>query len=93
MFEVPKPLSSLGVGVDQIPERIRLSKVLTGNDLGMLGNIEKIPSEAEVKSFINDNQEIQTLIKGGNTHEIHKKAQEYLENNQVVSALKILLAK
>ncbi|MBT8302344.1 MAG: flavin reductase family protein, partial [Maribacter sp.] len=37
LFEVPKPLSSLGIGVDSIPEGIRTSKVLTGNDLGMLG--------------------------------------------------------
>ncbi len=47
MFEVPKPLSSLGIGVDQIPENIRSSKVLTGNDLGKLGNVEALPNEEE----------------------------------------------
>ena len=37
LFTVPKPLSTLGIGVDQIPEDIRNSKILSGNDLGMLG--------------------------------------------------------
>ncbi|HAV54001.1 MAG TPA: flavin reductase, partial [Aequorivita sp.] len=37
LFEVPKPLTTLGMGVDSLPEEIRRSKVLTGNDLGMLG--------------------------------------------------------
>ena len=36
-FEIPKPLSKLGIGVDSLPEHIRNSMILTGNDLGMLG--------------------------------------------------------
>src|SRR5688572_7953282 len=48
LFKVPKPLDKLGIGVDQIPERIRLSNVLTGNDLGMLGNVESLPSAADI---------------------------------------------
>jgi flavin reductase (DIM6/NTAB) family NADH-FMN oxidoreductase RutF len=44
MFEVPKPLSTLGIGVDALPEAIRFSTVLTGNDLGMLANVEQLPS-------------------------------------------------
>lgn len=51
LFEVPKPVRNLGIGVDQLPEKIRLSKILSGNDLGMLGNVEKLPSEDEIKSY------------------------------------------
>ncbi|MCW5518414.1 flavin reductase family protein [Aureitalea sp. L0-47] len=43
LFEVEKPLRTLGVGVDALPEAIRFSKVLTGNDLGMLANVEELP--------------------------------------------------
>jgi len=43
LFEVPKPVRNLGVGIDQLPENIRTSSILTGNDLGMLGNVETIP--------------------------------------------------
>lgn len=43
IFKVPKPLDRLGIGIDQLPEAIRRSMVLTGNDLGMLANVEQIP--------------------------------------------------
>lgn len=44
LFEVPKPLVTKGIGYDQLPENIKNSKVFTGNDLGMLANIEKLPN-------------------------------------------------
>jgi flavin reductase (DIM6/NTAB) family NADH-FMN oxidoreductase RutF len=43
MFELVKPLTNCGIGVDALPEHIRLSHILSGNDLGQLGNIETIP--------------------------------------------------
>ena len=43
IFTVPKPLTTIGIGVDEIPEVIRESNILTGNDLGMLGNVERLP--------------------------------------------------
>ena len=43
LFEVPKPLVTKGIGFDQLPKEIRYSKIFTGNDLGMLANIEKLP--------------------------------------------------
>lgn len=43
LFEVPKPLVTKGIGFDQLPTAVRYSKVFTGNDLGMLANIEKLP--------------------------------------------------
>ncbi len=51
LFEVPKPLTTLGIGVDAIPEDIRFSKILTGNDLGMLGNVEALPNETDVNDY------------------------------------------
>jgi flavin reductase (DIM6/NTAB) family NADH-FMN oxidoreductase RutF len=43
LFEVPKPLSTLGIGFDQLPTAVRTSKFLTGNDLAMLANVEVLP--------------------------------------------------
>jgi flavin reductase (DIM6/NTAB) family NADH-FMN oxidoreductase RutF len=43
VFTVPKPNTQLGIGVDGLPESIRLSKILTGNHLGMLANFTEIP--------------------------------------------------
>jgi flavin reductase (DIM6/NTAB) family NADH-FMN oxidoreductase RutF len=51
LFKLPKPLRNRGMGVDQIPEVIRNSPVLTGNNLGRLGNIEKMPSSEEVQQY------------------------------------------
>ncbi|WP_254073603.1 flavin reductase family protein [Cellulophaga sp. HaHaR_3_176] len=93
LFEVPKPLSSLGVGVDNIPNNIRLSSVLTGNDLGKLGNVEKLPTKEDITAFLKDNSEIQALINSGIENQLHKKAQEYLHKNDVLSAWKVLLSK
>ncbi len=93
LFEVPKPLSSLGIGVDSIPEHIRTSKVLTGNDLGLLGNIEKIPSSKEVRVFVEDNVDLRTIINSGKQKSLELKAKEYLNQNDVLSAWKVLLAK
>ena len=56
MFEVPKPLSRLGIGFDQLPEAIRTSKLLTGNDLAMLANVEVLPKGA--KAIVNLEQHI-----------------------------------
>ncbi len=51
MFEVPKPLSSLGIGVDALPKEIRESHFLTGNDLGQLANVDRLPAAEEVKEY------------------------------------------
>lgn len=88
-FEVPKPLRSLGIGIDQIPDEIRNSKILTGNDLGMLGNVEALPSQQDVNNFAMDNPKYVGL----KTAEKHKFAQEYLENKDIESAWKVLLIK
>jgi flavin reductase (DIM6/NTAB) family NADH-FMN oxidoreductase RutF len=93
MFEVPKPLQTLGIGVDEIAEEVRNSKYLTGNDLGKLGNVEKLPGTEEVKEFMNGNSELSVLVNKGSEEQVHLKAKEYLEKNDPATAWKILLAK
>ena len=95
LFEVPKPLTTLGIGVDQLPESVRNSKVLTGNDLGMLGNMEHIPSAEELKLF-SERRDVSTLlaaIKGdeGGEMAIHIAARQLLAEHKTEEALKLLL--
>jgi flavin reductase (DIM6/NTAB) family NADH-FMN oxidoreductase RutF len=52
MFEVNKPITTIGIGVDALPEGIRTSKNLTGNDLGILGNMQSLPSDEEIKNAL-----------------------------------------
>jgi len=96
LFEVAKPLSTLGIGVDNISEDIRLSKVLTGNDLGMLGNVEEIPDETSVNDyklselsdiFIELQDDAEELEK-----RLHEKAHNLLESGKVKEAWKTLLS-
>ena len=44
MFEVPKPLVTKGIGFDRLPDEIKFSNIFTGNDLGMLANVEVLPT-------------------------------------------------
>jgi hypothetical protein len=91
MFEVPKPLSTLGIGVDQIPLEIRNSEVLSGNDLGQLGNVEGLPTPEEVQAFFKENASLYSLLRSADTLIIHRKAKEFLEKNDADSAWKILM--
>lgn len=96
LFQIPKPLSNLGIGVDQIPEVIRTSPILTGNNLGRLGNVMKLPTEEEVRSFSNSEEIQEMRIRFKNDHDswldhLHMRAKEELETGNVDLAWKILL--
>ena len=92
MFEVPKPIRTMGIGVDALPEAIRTSTILTGNDLGMLGNVSEVPSQKEADDFIEAISKRCPHLKTANSEEIHKKAQELLKEEKVDEAWKLLIA-
>jgi flavin reductase (DIM6/NTAB) family NADH-FMN oxidoreductase RutF len=96
IFEVEKPLRKLGIGVDNIPSRIRNSYILSGNDLGMLGNIESIPSVDEVNSYKEENYTIKEILNFTVEDEearenLHYRAKELLKKGRVNEAWKTLL--
>lgn len=92
MFEVPKPLSTLGIGVDALPDSVQKSNVLTGNDLGQLGNIAQVPSRAEIEEFVENSKELKTILNTNDENSLHLQAKELIHKNEVLSALKVLLA-
>lgn len=97
LFEVPKPLSTPGIGVDQIPESIRWSKTLTGNDLGQLGNFPALPSFEEVKEYRSKDfmKELNAKF-GGNKQvfeqKIHQLAKTLLDKGHVKEAWLTLMS-
>lgn len=93
LFQVPKPVATLGIGVDAIPEFIRESKVFNGNDLGMLGNVESLPSEEEISIFVSQNISIKSILSTADEEKIQTKAKEFIQKGEVLSAWKLLLAK
>lgn len=86
LFEVPKPLSTLGIGVDALPEDIRKSKTLTGNDLGKLGNLDKFPDEHQQNDYAKKNPH----LKGLQVDDLHQLAKKYLDEDQPQEAALIL---
>ncbi|RZJ73921.1 flavin reductase family protein [Flavobacterium sp.] len=93
LFEVPKPLTTLGIGVDAIPDKIRKSEIFNGNDFGILGNVEALPTEEEVAIFVKDDFEVKGVLSSGDETKQHELAKRYIDNNEVLSAWKVLLAK
>lgn len=91
LFEVTKPLLTHGIGVDQIPAEIRNSKILTGNNLGQLGNIEKLPSKEEIESYKNSADFKESAAKFGKD-QLHLIAKSLLDNNKPEDAWKVLLS-
>lgn len=98
LFEIPKPLATKGIGFDQLPDHVRHSTVLTGNHLGRLANVERLPSREEVLA-ISEDPEVKSIIHRhtddavGLEKELHLLAKKYLENNQTNHAWLILLQK
>ena len=91
-FEVPKPTRKLGIGVDALPEFVRNSMILTGNDLGMLANVESLPDQSEVDTFVEETSERYPNIKEMSHRDKHKIAQNYLSYGDLKSAWKLLLS-
>lgn len=79
MFEVEKPLTTIGIGVDQIPEHIKNNKLLTGNDLGLLASVESLPTQEEINNYPK------------NTTDIYIEAKKLIEKGEIINAWKILL--
>ncbi len=86
LFEIEKPITTIGVGVDAIPPNIRNSSVLTGNNLGQLGNLEIIPTKEEIDSYCKTLNATFT-----NDNEKHSFAKSLLDVNKVKEAWCVLL--
>ena len=96
MFEITKPITTCGIGFDNIPAEILNSSILSGNDLGKLGGIEQLPNETEVNEYkltelselfieYEDNQKQLELV-------LHQKAKSMLNKDLLEEAWKTLLA-
>lgn len=96
LFEIPKPIRSKGIGVDALPKGIRESNVLTGNNLGRLGNLEALPTPTDIEA-VQDDEEVQMIRKklkdqpAQLKHQLHWLAQRTLLDGDTLKAMKLLL--
>jgi flavin reductase (DIM6/NTAB) family NADH-FMN oxidoreductase RutF len=85
LFEVQKPITSIGIGFDHIPAEIKNSKILSGNNLGLLGSVEHLPPAEEIVAY-------KKSIKAfASKDEQHQFAKSLLEANKVKEAWMVLL--
>ena len=95
LFEVQKPNSKIGIGYDQLPQHIRNSHILSGNDLAKLANVESLPSMEEVEKF-KVNEDLVKILKSSVDEEqtrenLHYHCKKLLKENKVLDALCTLL--
>jgi hypothetical protein len=95
LFEIPKPLRTKGIGVDSLPEAVVMSTVLTGNNLGRLGNLERLPTQAEIETISGHPNVIGLLANDKNdksNSKVHQLAQKWLEEGKAEDALALLFS-
>jgi flavin reductase (DIM6/NTAB) family NADH-FMN oxidoreductase RutF len=90
IFTVPKPNEKIGVGFSVIPDAVKNSTVLTGNDLGRLGNVEMLPTELELNTMRKNPEWQEESDKGQEA--VHLLAKRLLTEGKVDAAWKVLLA-
>jgi flavin reductase (DIM6/NTAB) family NADH-FMN oxidoreductase RutF len=93
VFELPKPVIPVGMGIDQLPAAIRNSTVLTGNNLARLANLHQLPAPAEVEAFASEFSHLLNTSASGQvrTDILHRRAQEYLAQGEIKRAWLLLL--
>ena len=96
MFEIPKPITTCGIGYDELPQDILNSQILTANNLGQLAGIESIPNETDVNEYkLLELSELFLSLEGHVSQleiEIHKRAKLLLEKNNLEEAWLTLLS-
>ena len=95
LFEIQKPIGVNAIGVDKLPNHANKSDILTKNDLARLANIETLPKKAQIKKFI-ESSEIEKITSSASENEKvilnHKKVKEYLDKNDLESAVLTLFS-
>ncbi|TMI70878.1 MAG: flavin reductase family protein [Bacteroidetes bacterium] len=93
LFEVEKPNTQIGVGIDALPLSVRHSKILSGNDLGQLANVYEIPAVDPSFDDVNLRQIIQyySINPTDMEKELHSYAKKLLEERKIKEAWQVLL--
>ena len=97
LFEVPKPLAAAAMGIDLLPKSVRESKILTGNDLGHLGNTQEMPSKDVIKAY-SEREDVRKLTDAlaanpsGKEDVLHLAARQLVAEGKTEEALLLLLS-
>jgi flavin reductase (DIM6/NTAB) family NADH-FMN oxidoreductase RutF len=94
VFEVEKPNMQLAIGIDALPLPIRNSTILSGNNLGLLGNVHELPV---INAAFHDDRlknifQYYSINPEEMEKELHLYAKELLDLGNVTAAWQVLLA-
>lgn len=98
IFEIMQPYKPVGVGFDQLPNGIRRSDVLTGNDLAQIAGLPSLPNKEEVENLLSEDAVLKNIHQ---THannpaalkkHLHQRAQELIASGEVLQAAMVLLS-
>ena len=96
LFEIPKPIHRKGIGVDQLPDHLHSTDILTINNLARLGNIEKIPTQQEIKEYHLGDKDISQIMsisdKNQQMQEIHRLAKKQIIEANLDLAIKTVFS-
>jgi flavin reductase (DIM6/NTAB) family NADH-FMN oxidoreductase RutF len=97
LFRVTKPPDGPAIGIDSLPEEIRTSNILTGNDLGRMGLLRALPSEVDIKSAKEDEQYRQLVADHVDPVQLrealHRFAKVLLDNGEILKAVAVCTEK
>ncbi len=94
LFQVKKPNTKLGIGIDALPSSIQNSKFLSGNNLGQLANVHDLPfidatfDDAHLKQII----QYYSISPEEMEKELHSYAKKLLDAGKLHEAWQVLLA-
>ncbi|MDA0356698.1 MAG: flavin reductase family protein [Bacteroidetes bacterium] len=91
-FEIPKPISTMGIGVDALPKAVIESSIFSGNDLGKLANITNLPSTEKVKLFVEEQRQKGLDVLNMSQTQKQQQAKSFLDHEDVESAWYLLLS-
>ena len=96
LFEIPKPIGTKPLGFDQLPDHVKNSAILSGNDLGRLANVESLPDKNMVQKFGKD-REMQNILENWQNnpeqlrYHLHLLAKKHLQKDEMEMAWSVLL--
>lgn len=91
MFGVKKPGIETGIGIDALPDSVKDSHILSGNDLGKLGSITQIPDAQQIQT-LKDAIEVKAIIRNAvnSSNELQYYAKRLIRVGDTEKALKVL---
>jgi flavin reductase (DIM6/NTAB) family NADH-FMN oxidoreductase RutF len=94
LFMVEKPNTRLGIGIDALPDSIRRSRILTGNELGQLANVHVLPviDPAFHDERLQQIFQYYAVSPEEMEAELHAYARQLLQEGKVAAAWQVLLA-